>query len=215
MVSPPMLTLALSKGRIFEQTLPLLAQANIVVDFDEKSRRLILETSNPEIRILLLRASDVPTYVEHGAADIGVVGYDILLEHGQDICFTLMNLGIAQCRLSVASAQDFDYPNAVKKGSRLHVATKYAHQARQHFAAKGVHVDITKLYGSMELAPLSGLADVIVDVVSSGNTLRENHLKEVEVIRPISSYLIANKASYKTKFAQLDPILKAFNKVCL
>jgi ATP phosphoribosyltransferase len=205
-----MITLALSKGRIFDETLPFLQKAGIEVFFEKNSRKLVIPTNQEGVQIILLRASDVPTYVEHGAADIGVAGYDVLLEHDLDQLFCLINLQIAACRLSVAAKHDFDYEKNIQQGSRLQVATKYPEQAREHFSQKGVHVDIIKLYGSMELAPLVGLADVIVDVVSSGNTLRENHLKEVEVIHPIASYLIANKASYHTKFHKLSPILEAF-----
>lgn len=205
-----MITLALSKGRIFDETLPFLQKAGVSATLEKDSRKLIIPTNHANIRILLLRASDVPTYVEHGAADIGVAGFDILQEHDLTQLLCLINLKIAECRLSVATTLDFDYEKNIKQGSRLKVATKYVEQARSHFSNKGVHADITKLYGSMELAPLVGLADVIVDVVSSGNTLRENHLKEVEIIKPIASYLIANKASYHTKFAELKPLLEAF-----
>lgn len=209
----PILTLALSKGRIFDETLPFLEKAGIFIEENKaQSRRLILQTSLPNLRILMLRASDVITYVEHGAADIGIAGFDILQEHTILHSFILQDLAIAKCRLSVATTNTFDYFNQVKQGSRLRVATKYIEQTQKHFADKGVHVDIIKLYGSMELAPVVGLADVIVDVVSSGNTLKQNDLREVEFIRNVSSYLIANKASYYNKFKQLYPMIELFKQ---
>ena len=160
-----MITLALSKGRIFEETLPLLKAAGIqVLEDPETSRKLILGTNSPEVRVVLVRASDVPTYVQHGGADLGVVGRDVLIEHGVDGMYQPLDLNIARCRMSVAVRDDFDYAAAVKQGSRIRVATKYTEIARQHFADKGVHVDLIKLYGSMELAPLTGLADAIVDL---------------------------------------------------
>ena len=170
------ITLALSKGRIFEETLPLLAAAGIeVLEDPEKSRKLILPTNQPDVRVVLVRASDVPTYVEYGGADLGVTGKDTLIEHGSQGLYQPLDLRIAKCRVSVAVRQDFDYQRAVKQGSRLKVATKYTSIAREFFATKGVHVDMVKLYGSMELAPLTGLADAIVDLVSTGNTLKANH----------------------------------------
>src|SRR5512143_4146672 len=173
-----MITLALSKGRIFEETLPLLKAAGIEVTEDpETSRKLILPTSDPALRVIIVRASDVPTYVQYGAADFGVAGRDVLMEHGGAGLYQPVDLGIARCRLCVAVPAGFDYANAVRRGARLRVATKYVQTAREHFAAKGVHVDLIKLYGSMELAPLVGLADAIVDLVSSGNTLKANHLR--------------------------------------
>src|SRR6185369_720968 len=179
------ITLALSKGRILDETLPLLAQAGIVPTEDpETSRRLILATSDPQLRIVLVRASDVPTYVQHGGADLGV---DTLLEHGGDGLYRPLDLGVARCRMSVAAPLDFDYATAARQGSRIRVATKFTKIARDHFADKGVHVDIIKLYGSMELAPLTGLADAIVDLVASGNTLKANALAEVEEIMQISA----------------------------
>ena len=206
-----MITLALSKGRILDETLPLLAQANIVPAEDpETSRRLILATSDPQLRIVLVRASDVPTYVQHGGADLGVVGKDTLLEHGGDGLYQPLDLQIAKCRMSVAVRSDFDYADAVKQGSRIRVATKYTQIARDHFANKGVHVDMIKLYGSMELAPLTGLADAIVDLVSTGSTLRANHLVEVEEIMPISSRLIVNQAALKLKREPVRRLIDAF-----
>ncbi|MFQ6690363.1 ATP phosphoribosyltransferase, partial [Bordetella pertussis] len=174
------LTLALSKGRIFEETMPLLAEAGIEVpENPESSRKLILPTSDPGLRLIIVRASDVPTYVQYGAADLGIAGKDVLIEHAAQQSGRLyqpIDLNIAKCRLCVAVRQDFDYQAAVHQGARLRVATKYVQSAREHFAAKGVHVDIIKLYGSMELAPLVGLADAIVDLVSTGGTLRANGL---------------------------------------
>jgi ATP phosphoribosyltransferase len=204
------LTLALSKGRIFDDTLPLLKRAGILVTEDpETSRKLILATNRPDIRVVLVRASDVPTYVQYGGADLGVAGKDMLLEHGGDGLYQPIDLQIAKCRLSVATLQGFDYAGAAKQGARLRVATKYVNCAREHFAAKGVHVDLIKLYGSMELAPLVGMADAIVDMVSTGGTLRANNLVEVEVIMQISARLIVNQAALKLKRELLKPLLDA------
>ncbi|MFY7863245.1 ATP phosphoribosyltransferase [Roseateles sp.] len=206
-----MITLALSKGRIFEETLPLLKAAGIqVLEDPETSRKLILGTNSPDVRVVLVRASDVPTYVQHGGADLGVVGRDVLIEHGVDGMYQPLDLNIARCRMSVAVRDDFDYAAAVKQGSRIRVATKYTEIARQHFADKGVHVDLIKLYGSMELAPLTGLADAIVDLVSTGNTLRANHLVEVEHIMEISSRLVVNQAALKLKREPLRRMIDAF-----
>ena len=206
-----MITLALSKGRIFDETLPLLAAAGITVTEDpEKSRKLILATNQPHVRVVLVRASDVPTYVEYGGADLGVAGKDSLIEHGGQGLFRPLDLQIAKCRVSVAARADFDYTKAVRLGSRLTVATKYTGIAREFFAKKGVHVDLIKLYGSMELAPLIGLADAIVDLVSTGNTLRANHLVEVEHIMDISSHLVVNQAALKLKREPLRRIINAF-----
>ena len=207
-----MLTLALSKGRIFEETLPMLAKAGITVSEDpETSRKLILGTSNPNLKIIIVRASDVPTYVQFGAADFGVAGQDVLIENGLDGLYMPIDLGIAKCRLSVAVKEGFDYNSAVKQGARLKVATKYVNCAREHFAIKGVHVDLIKLYGSMELAPLIGLADAIVDLVSTGGTLKANNLEAVEEIRAISSRLIVNQAALKLKGDVVQPLLDAFS----
>jgi ATP phosphoribosyltransferase len=206
-----LITLALSKGRIFEETLPLLKAAGIeVLEDPEKSRKLILPTNQSDVRIVMVRASDVPTYVQYGGADLGVVGKDTLLETGQQGLYVPLDLKIAQCRVSVAVRDDFDYAAAVKQGARLRVATKYVAIAREFFASKGVHVDLIKLYGSMELAPLTGLADAIVDLVSTGNTLKANHLVEVEKIMDISSRLVVNQAALKLKHARIRPMLNAF-----
>ncbi len=204
------ITLALSKGRIFEETLPLLAAAGIVpTDDPESSRKLIIGTNRPDVRLVIVRASDTPTYVQYGAADLGIAGKDVLLEHGGAGLYQPIDLNIARCRLSVAVPAGFEYEQAVRRGARLKVATKYVHTAREHFAAKGVHVDLIKLYGSMELAPLVGLADAIVDLVSSGGTLRANNLVEVEHIMDISSRLVINQAALKVKHDLLTPILEA------
>jgi ATP phosphoribosyltransferase len=214
-----MITLALSKGRIFDDTLPLLRAAGIeVLEDPEKSRKLIIGTTRPDLRVVLVRASDVPTYVRHGGADLGVAGLDVLLEHaaeggaagGAVALYRPLDLDIARCRMSVAVREDFDYDSAVRQGSRLRVATKYTQIARQHFATKGVHVDLIKLYGSMELAPLTGLADAIVDLVSTGSTLKANHLVEVERIMDISSRLVVNPAALKLKREALRALIDAF-----
>jgi ATP phosphoribosyltransferase len=207
------LTLALSKGRIFEETLPLLQAAGITVtENPETSRKLILPTNDEALRVIIVRASDVPTYVQYGAADFGVAGKDVLLEHGGEGLYQPIDLNIAKCRMSVAVSAGFDYASAVKQGARLRVATKYTETARQHFAAKGVHVDLIKLYGSMELAPLVGLSDAIVDLVSTGSTLKANHLVEVEHIMDISSRLVVNQAALKLKRERLQPIIEAFEQ---
>lgn len=204
------LTLALSKGRIFDETLPLLAAAGIVPAEDpEASRKLILATSRRDVTVVIVRASDVPTYVQYGAADAGVAGRDVLLEHGGDGLYQPIDLGIARCRMVVATKRGFDWTGAVQRGARIRVATKYVRTAREHFGAKGMHVDLIKLYGSMELAPLMGLADVIVDLVSSGNTLKANDLVAVEEILPISARLIVNPAALKLKRDAMQPLLDA------
>ncbi len=208
-----MITLALSKGRIFDETLPLLRAAGIeVLEDPEKSRKLILPTSQADVQIIMVRASDVPTYVQYGGADLGVVGQDTLLETGVQGLYVPLDLKIAKCRVSVAVREGFDYEAAVKQGSRLKVASKYVNIAREFFASKGVHVDLIKLYGSMELAPLVGMADAIVDLVSTGSTLKANKLVEVERIMEISSRLVVNQTSLKTKQARLKPILTAFEQ---
>jgi ATP phosphoribosyltransferase len=210
------ITLALSKGRIFEETLPLLKAAGIEVTEDpEKSRKLILATSRPDVRVIIVRATDVPTYVQYGGADLGVTGLDTLIEHGADWgggagLYQPLDLHIARCRVSVAVRADFDYASAVRQGSRLRVATKYVNIARDFFAAKGVHVDLIKLYGSMELAPLTGLADAIVDLVSTGGTLKANNLVEVERIMDISSRLVVNQAALKLKQHEIRRVIDAF-----
>lgn len=205
------ITLALSKGRIFEETLPLLAAAGITpTDDPETSRKLIIGTNRPDVRLVIVRATDTPTYVQYGAADMGIAGKDVLLEHGGAGLYQPLDLNIARCRLCVAVPKGFDYDVAVQRGARIRVATKYIKTARQHFAEKGVHVDLIKLYGSMELAPLVGLADAIVDLVSTGGTLRANNLVEVEDIMPISSRLVVNQAALKMKHALLQPVIEAF-----
>ena len=206
-----MITIALSKGRIFDETAPLLKAAGIIArDDPEKSRKLILRTNRGDVRLLIVRATDVPTYVQYGAADFGVAGKDVLDEHGGQGLYQPLDLKIARCRMVVAAPKGFDYRKAVKQGARLKVATKYVHTAREHFAAKGVHVDLIKLYGSMELAPLTGLADAIVDLVSTGKTLKANDLKAVEEISPLSARLIVNQAALKVKRAAIQPLLDAF-----
>ena len=207
------ITLALAKGRIFEETVPLLEHAGIRPSEDpEASRKLILGTNRDGLRLILVRAADVPTYVQYGAADLGVAGLDLLAEHGGAGLYQPLDLGIAKCRLCVAVPEGFDYAAAVKQGARLRVATKYIGTAREHFAAKGVHVDLIHLYGSMELAPLVGLADAIVDHVDTGNTLRANKLRVVEEIMPISSRLIVNPASLKLKRAEVAPLIELLRK---
>lgn len=204
-------TLALSKGRIFDETAPLLAAAGISPAEDpEASRKLIIATNRPEVRLVVVRASDVPTYVQYGAADIGIAGKDILYEHGGAGLYQPLDLRIAACKLMVAVPEGFDYAGAMGRGARLRVATKYIRAAREHFAAKGVHVDLIKLYGSMELAPLTGLADAIVDLVATGSTLRANRLIAVEEIMPISARLIVNQAALKVKRALIQPLLESF-----
>ncbi len=204
------LTIALSKGRIFDETLPLLSAAGIEpLDDPEASRKLIIATNRADVRLVIVRASDAPTYVQYGAADLGIAGRDVLYEHGGEGLYQPLDLGIARCRLMVAVPEGFDYAHAIRQGNRLRVATKYMRAAREHFASKGVHVDLIKLYGSMELAPMSGLADVIVDLVSTGNTLRANHLKAVEDIAPVSARLIVNQAALKLKRDALQPVIQA------
>ena len=208
--------IALSKGRIFEETAPLLKAAGIVASEDpEVSRKLIIPTNRGDVSVIIVRASDVPTYVQYGAADLGIAGKDVLLEHGGTGLYQPLDLDIAKCRMMVAVPERFDYESAVRRGARLRVATKYLNTAREHFAAKGVHVDLIKLYGSMELAPLVGLADAIVDLVSSGNTLRANQLKAVEEIMPISARLIVNQAALKLKRGEIQPVIDAFRKAAL
>jgi len=205
------ITIALSKGRIFEETLPLLAAAGIVPSENpETSRKLIIATNRAEVRVVIVRASDVPTYVQYGAADLGIAGKDVLIEHGGMGLYQPLDLQIAKCRMCVAVPAGFDYAAAVRSGARLRVATKYINTAREHFATKSVHVDLIKLYGSMELAPLVGLADAIVDLVSSGSTLKANNLVAVEDIMPISSRLVVNQAALKIKRETLQPVIDTF-----
>lgn len=204
------LTIALAKGRILDETLPLLARAGIAPAEDpETSRKLIIGSNRADVRFVIVRPTDVPTYVAYGAADLGVAGKDVLLEHAGEELYQPIDLRIGRCRLVVAASRAFDYAGAVKRGARLKVATKYVRTAREHFAAKGMHVDLIRLYGSMELAPLVGLADAIVDLVSTGNTLKANDLVAVEEILPISARLIVNPAALKLKREKMQPILEA------
>ncbi len=202
------ITIALSKGRIFEQALPLLAHAGIeAVDDPETSRKLILDTNHESVKFVLIRATDVPTYVQYGAADLGVAGKDILLEHGGEGLYEPLDLNIARCRLMVAGVAGADI-----SGRRLRIATKYVNSARAYYAAKGQQVDIIKLYGSMELAPLVGLSDLIVDLVESGNTLKANGLVPLEHIADISSRLVVNKAAWKMKHKSLMQLQEALRE---
>ena len=205
------IVVALSKGRILEESAPLLARVGISPREDlDRTRRLVIGTARRDVRLIVVRASDVPTYVQHGAADLGIAGGDVLREHGGSGLYQPLDLGIARCRMAVAVKKGFDYEAAVRQGARLRVATKYVQVAREHFAAKGVHVDLIRLYGSMELAPIVGLADAIVDLVSTGRTLLENDLVAVEEILPVSARLIVNQASLKTKRAAVQPLIEAF-----
>ena len=207
------ISIALSKGRILEETVPLLARIGTRPKEDPAgSRKLILGTERRGVRLIVVRASDVPTYVAHGAAELGIAGGDVLAEHGGAGLYQPVDLGIARCRMMVAARRGYDYEAAVRQGARLRIATKYVRITREHFAAKGVHVDLIKLYGSMELAPLLGLADAIVDLVSSGKTLRANNLVPVEEIMPVSARLIVNQAALKTRRAELQPIIESFAK---
>jgi ATP phosphoribosyltransferase len=207
------ITLALSKGRIFDETLPLLEAAGVRPrENPETSRRLIIDTVRRDVRLLIVRAADVPTYVQYGAADLGVAGKDVLLEHGGAGIYQPLDLGIGACRMIVAAPEGFDYAGAVRQGARLRVATKYMQTAREHFAAKGVHVDLIRLYGSMELAPLVGLADAIVDLVATGDTLRANRLRVVEEIQPISARLIVSQAALKLRRDAVQPLLEKFSR---
>jgi ATP phosphoribosyltransferase len=208
-----MISIALSKGRILDETLPLLARIGLRPrENPDGSRKLIIGTEQRGVRLIVVRASDVPTYVANGAAELGVAGGDVLAEHGGAGLYQPVDLRIARCRMMVAAQRGYDYAAAVRQGARLRIATKYVRIAREHFAAKGVHVDLIKLYGSMELAPLLGLADAIVDLVSSGKTLRANNLMALEEIMPVSARLIVNQAALKTRRAELQPLLDAFAK---
>jgi ATP phosphoribosyltransferase len=205
------ISIALSKGRIFEETAPLLARVGLRPKEDPgSSRRLVIGTQRRDTRLIVVRASDTPTYVQHGGADLGIAGRDVLVEHGGEGLYQPVDLGIARCRMMVAVRKGFDYEGAVRRGARLRVATKFVNITRAHFAAKGVHVDLIRLYGSMELAPLTGLADAIVDLVDTGRTLRDNGLEAVEDIMPVSARLIVNQAALKTKRNQLQPLIDAF-----
>jgi ATP phosphoribosyltransferase len=204
------LTIALSKGRLLDETMPLLAAAGLTPDEDlSTSRRLIVATNRPNVSLVVLRATDVPTYVQHGAADIGIAGKDVLLEHGAGGLYQPIDLGIGRCRLVVATRRGYDWASSVQRGARIRVATKYVQTAREHFAAKAMHIDLIKLYGSMELAPLLGLADAIVDLVATGNTLKANDLVVVEEIMPISARLIVNPGALKLKRDVVKPLLDA------
>src|SRR5256712_8609171 len=207
------ISIALSKGRIFDETAPLLARVGIEPRANgEGSRKLVLDTNGRDVRLIIVRAADTPTYVQHGGADLGIAGRDVLVEHGGEGLYQPVDLGIATCRMMVAVKKGFDYEGAVRQGARLRVATKYVNTTREHFAAKGVHLDLIRLYGSMELAPLVGLADAIVDLVSTGHTLRANSLVAVEEIMPVSARLIVNQAAPKTNRAALQPLTDAFPK---
>ena len=206
------LTLALSKGRIFDEALPLLAAAGIVPTEDpERSRKLILATGKPGVSLVIVRATDVPTYVQYGAADVGIAGKDVLLEHGGVGLYQPLDLEIGRCRMAVATKRGYDWAASVQRGARIRVATKYVKTAREHFAAKGMHVDLIKLYGSMELAPLCGLADAIVDLISTGNTLKANDLVAVEDVMPITARLIVSPAALKLKRELVQPLLAALD----
>jgi ATP phosphoribosyltransferase len=207
------ISIALSKGRIFDETAPLLARAGIRPKSNpETSRKLVISTNRRDLRLVVVRAADTPTYVQHGGADLGIAGRDVLAEHGGEGLYQPLDLGIAACRMMVAVPKGFNYVSAVRQGARLRVATKYVNTAREHFAAKGVHVDLIRLYGSMELAPLVGLADAIVDLVATGKTLKANGLVAVEEIMPVSARLIVNQAALKTKRPALQPLIDAFAK---
>ena len=203
-----MLTIALSKGRILDQTLPLLKKAGIIVPKSELgSRKLILDTDSKDIKVIILRASDVPVFVQHGAADIGIAGKDVLLEHGGDGVFELLDLGISKCRLMVASKKDKDLNK-----STLKVATKYVKSAKEYFYQQGRQIEVIKLYGAMELAPIVGLSDCIVDLVDTGNTLKANNLVPVELIHEISSRLIVNSAGFNTKHREINDWIQRIKK---
>ena len=205
------ISIALSKGRIFDETAPLLARVGIQPrDNPETSRKLVIATNRRDLRLVVVRAADTPTYVQHGGADLGIAGRDVLAEHGGEGLYQPVDLRIAKCRMMVAVRKGFDYEAVVRRGARLRVATKYVNIARGHFAAKGVHIDLIRLYGSMEFAPLVGLADAIVDLVSTGKTLKANGLVAVEEIMPVSARLIVNQAALKTKRAELQPLIDAF-----
>ena len=204
------ITLALAKGRILEEALPLLDRAGLApVEDALGTRKLIIGTNRPDVRLVIVRATDTPTYVQYGAADLGIAGADLLAEHGGHGLYQPLDLGIARCRLAVAAPAGFDYAAAVTSGARLRVATKYIRIAREHFAAKGVQVDLIRLYGSMELAPLVGLADAIVDLVDTGQTLRANRLEVVEELMAVASRLVVNPASMKLKRAAIAPVVDA------
>ena len=202
------ITIALSKGRIFKETLPLLEAAGISPKDDpEKSRKLILDTNQDDIKLVIIRATDVPTYVQYGAADMGVAGKDVLMEHGGDGLYELVDLNIARCKLMTAGLNDFQ-----PHGGRLRVATKFVNVARRYFAEQGQQVEVIKLYGSMELGPIVGLSDLIVDVVDTGNTLKANGLKPIDHIADVSSRLVVNKASLKMKHDRIQTMVELMRK---
>ena len=204
-----MLTIAISKGRIYEEALPLLEQAGITpADDPKKSRKLILDTNQDDVKLVIIRATDVPTFVEYGAADLGIAGKDVLLEHGAECLYEPLDLGISKCRLMTAMPRDVS-----EMPRRVRVATKYVKIAQNYFASQGVQAEIIKLYGSMELAPLVGLADCIVDLVDTGNTLKANGLEPRELITQISSRLIVNKASMKMKHLAIQSLIDKFEKI--
>ncbi len=198
-----MLTIAVSKGRIYQDALPLLANAGIVpIDDPKTSRKLILDTNQDDVKLVIIRATDVPTFVEHGAADMGIAGKDVLLEHGSEALYEPLDLGIAKCRLMTAIPKD-----APEIKNRVRVATKYVNIASRYFAERGIQAEFIKLYGSMELAPLVGLADCIVDLVETGNTLKANGLEQRDLILNISSRLVVNKASMKMKHGKIQSLI--------
>lgn len=198
------ITIALSKGRIFKETLPLLEAAGITpIDDPEKSRKLILDTNQDDVKLVIIRATDVPTYVQYGAADLGVAGKDVLMEHGGEGLYELVDLNIAKCKLMTAGLVDY-----VPHGGRLRVATKFVNVARRFFAEQGKQVEVIKLYGSMELGPIVGLSDLIVDVVDTGNTLKANGLKPMDFIADVSSRLVVNKASLKMKHDRIQQMVE-------
>ncbi|WP_257288273.1 ATP phosphoribosyltransferase [Endozoicomonas sp. SESOKO2] len=199
------ITIALSKGRILKDTLPLLKEAGIELAEDPaKSRKLIISTTHPDVNLLIVRASDVPTYVEYGAADVGVAGKDVLLEHGSTELYEPLDLQIAQCKLMTAGKKGHEEPTT----GRVKVATKFVNVARRYYASQGRQADVIKLYGSTELAPLVGLADTIIDVVDTGNTLRANGLEPKELITHVSSRLVVNRASMKVKFEAINALIQ-------
>ena len=203
-----MLTIALSKGRILDQTLPLLENAGISIAKNElESRKLILDTNLSDVKVIVIRASDVPVFVQHGAADFGIAGKDVLLEHGANGIFELLDLGISKCRLMVASKKDQDLNK-----STLKVATKYVKSAKEYFYRQGIQAEVIKLYGAMELAPIVGLSDCIVDLVDTGNTLKANNLVPIELIQEISSRLIVNSAAFNTKHKDINQWIQKINQ---
>lgn len=207
-----MITIALSKGRIFEETMPILNKAGIFCDEDpEKSRKLVLTTNNKDLQLIIVRASDVPTYVEWGGADMGIAGKDVLDEYQGIGLYQPLDLGIGKCKMMIAAEKTFDYQGYIKNKSKLRVATKYARTTRKYFSQKGISIDLIKLYGSMELAPIVGMSDIIVDLVSSGKTLEANNLVPLEEVGEISSKLVVNKASLKINRELIQPLIQKFS----